>query len=322
MQSNMIAETKKGKISSVWLECLLFIALFLILEIAKSIFTTVPLIIEITKTNIFDVVSSSVINFDDIHKAVLDVMSSQSVVITMLFSCTVTIFGVIFYCRKIQKRSCASIGIVKKGAVKNYLMGILLGAVLLIAIYFVLFICGVARDIRYDGFNYLIPLFFFGFLIQSASEELLVRGYFMNSIAARSNIPVAVILNSIVFMVLHLLNPGITIISMANIFIFGLLFSMLFLLTENIWLISGMHFFWNFASGCILGSNVSGMKTKSLFYIPLTGDKLFAGGAFGIEGSVVTTIIGTVFSIVLIAFFVMRKRKTRQQFGGQNFDDL
>jgi membrane protease YdiL (CAAX protease family) len=308
----MILETKKGKTLNIWLEFLIFILLFIILEMIKGIFTIIPMVIEIFKSTIFEITVSGEMSIENIERLVSSVMSSPLVMITMLFSCAVTIAGVIIYCKIIKKRSYASIGMIKKGAVKNYLVGMLLGAVLLFIIYFILFLCGHTGKISYGKFDYLIVVLFFGFIIQSASEEFLMRGYFMNSIAAGSNIPAAVIFNSAIFMALHLLNSGVTFISMVNILIFGLIFSLLFLLTENIWMISGMHFLWNFASGCIIGSNVSGMEMQSVFYIPLTGDKLFAGGQFGIEGSIVTTGAGVVFIVVLILLLIINDKKVEK----------
>ena len=310
MQSKMILETRNGKTFSVGLECLFFIVLFIIVNSIQGIFVIIPMFIEIAKTNFIEMLASGQVVFDDIYGMYISLMSSPSVVIVMLYSFAVFIIGVVFYCKKIQKRSYISMGFVKEGAVSKYLVGMLLGAAMLVVIYAIFYILGVAGSISYGGFDYFIPLFFFGFLIQSTAEEVLMRGYFMNSIAARSNIPLAVILNSAFFMILHILNPGVTLISTANIFLIGLVFSVLFLLTENIWLVSGIHFFWNFASGCLLGSNVSGMQTKSVLHIPLVGSDFLAGGDFGVEGSIVTTIVGIVFLAVLTVFYIKRERKS------------
>ena len=307
MQNNMIIETRNGKTSKVWLECLIFILIFYILETVKGIFTIIPMIIEILKNDLFDSIAEDEVSGELILEFIYTLTSAPSVIITMLFSCAVTILGVIIYCKKIRKRSYASIGIVRKSIMKNYLIGSLIGAGLLVVIYLILFICGNTGSINFNGFSFVIILFLIGFIIQSASEEFLMRGYFMNSVAARSNIAVAVILNSVIFMVLHLTNPGVTFISMLNILIIGMVFSLLFLLSENIWMVSGMHFFWNFASGCLLGSNVSGMEISSLFTIPLIGNELFTGGKFGIEGSIVTTIVTCALSFVL--FLRVRKAK-------------
>ena len=308
MQINMISETKNEKSENIWVEILTFIVLFVVLEAIKGIITFIPVFYELT-SNLFSAIFSGEEFLDAVTEITSAIVSKPSVTITMLFSCAVTIIGVLFICRRIKKRPYSSIGIVKKNAFKNLLIGMLLGLIPLLVAYLILFVGGYTGSIMFNGFDYLLILFFFGFLVQSSSEEFLMRGYFMNGLAAASNIPVAIILNSVVFMALHLSNPGATVISMVNIFAFGLVASLLFLLTENIWIVSGMHFFWNFASGCLLGSNVSGTRTLSLFTVPLLGEDLFAGGDFGIEGSVVTTVIFSVFAIVLLVF-VIRKRNS------------
>ena len=189
MQSKMILETGNGKTVSVGLECLFFIVLFIILNSIQGIFVIIPIFIEIAKLSVFEMAAGGQIVIDDILGMYKSLISNPSVVIVTLYSFAVIIIGVIFYCRKIQRRSYLSMGFIRKRAVSNYLVGMLLGAAMLIVIYIIFYIIGVAGSISYEGFDYLIPLFFFGFLIQSTAEEVLMRGYFMNSIAARSNIP-------------------------------------------------------------------------------------------------------------------------------------
>jgi membrane protease YdiL (CAAX protease family) len=259
----------------------------------------------------FAALAEGYINVNEFSGLMISAMHSQTMILVMFFSCAITIGGVVFFCKSIKKRSYASMGIVKSNAVKGYMAGVLYGFAILLLSYVILYVGGYVAGVSYNGFDNFIIWFFFGFIIQSASEELLFRGYFMNSLAAASNAPLAVTLNSAFFAAFHLMNPGVTVLSTVNTFVLGLIFSLLFLLTESIWVVSGVHFIWNFISGCIVGSNVSGMEIKSLFSIPLTGSEFFAGGEYGIEGSIVVTITG-VFAIVLTIIAIVLQRKRRK----------
>ncbi|MDR1699693.1 MAG: CPBP family intramembrane metalloprotease, partial [Lachnoclostridium sp.] len=249
MISKMILETKNGRTSNVGIECLLFFLVFIICEIVKSILIAIPIFFEMIKMINLEFREGMGANktFQDIYDLSMDIISTPSVLIASLFSCTATIIGVVIYCHVIRKRPYSSMGFVKKNALRDYLIGMFWGILLLSSLHVVLYAFGYIEHIQYNGFNFLLILYFVGFILQSASEEVLLRGYLMNSAAARSNIPVSVILNSGIFTALHLFNPGITTLSILNIFIFGVVFSLVFLLSDNIWMASGLHFFWNFS---------------------------------------------------------------------------
>ena len=59
------------------------------------------------------------------------------------------------------------------------------------------------------------------FLIQGATEEIIIRGWLFPVLSVRSRIWVGIIVTSFLFGFLHLLNPGITILSISNIILVG-----------------------------------------------------------------------------------------------------
>ena len=59
------------------------------------------------------------------------------------------------------------------------------------------------------------------FLIQGATEEIIVRGWLFPVLSVRSRIWVGIVVTSFLFGFLHLLNPGITILSISNIILVG-----------------------------------------------------------------------------------------------------
>ena len=109
----------------------------------------------------------------------------------------------------------------------------------------------------------------------------------------------------IVFVVPHLLNPGIDLLSVVNIFIVGIVFAVLFLRFDNIWICGGVHTAWNFSQGIIFGFNVSGLTTPTLMNFSQVGQNLINGGTFGPESSLIATVVFVV-ALILAVWYPKR----------------
>ena len=143
--------------------------------------------------------------------------------------------------------------------------------------------------------------YFISILILATFEDILCRFIFLEKFSTISNKFISITISSLFFAILHLGNPGITIIAFVNLFLFGFLLSLIYFKTKDLLLISFIHFGWNYTIGCIIGSNVSGMKFSS-FYSYIGGSSSYLdGGKFGIEGSPITllslVLIITIYSI-------------------------
>ena len=223
-----------------------------------------------------------------------------------------TIAVVIFYCTKIEKRRLYTIGFRFKGAVFEYLSGIGIGLVLFSAVYGIDLLSG---EFVFCGINKELPistllLFFFGFIIQGASEEILLRGYFFVSSAACGNVPVALFISSGLFAAMHLGNPGVSILAVFNIFLFGVFAALYFLRRGSIWGICAIHSIWNFAQGNIFGCRVSGMNFSTSIINTVENGGIWSGGAFGPEGGLGTTVVLAI-AIVIVTFM---KNKNHEGF--------
>ncbi len=65
-----------------------------------------------------------------------------------------------------------------------------------------------------------------------------------------------------------------------------------------------VHFFWNWIQGPVLGYEVSGNRfCEILFSLRLPANNLINGGAFGFEGSLVCTVLATLFTLFIIWWF-------------------
>lgn len=150
--------------------------------------------------------------------------------------------------------------------------------------------------LRYDAFNpvYLVLLFAVVF-IQSAAEEMVCRGFACQRFLKSYGKPwIAILGNSVMFGFFHVFNNGVTVLSILNIVMFGLLFSLVAYYTDSIWCAMGIHAAWNFTQNILFGLPNSGIVSScSLFRLDAaTAQNSFAYDVgFGIEGTVMANIV-------------------------------
>lgn len=128
--------------------------------------------------------------------------------------------------------------------------------------------------------------------VQSGAEELVTRGYMMGAIRDRYNVWVAAAVNSLFFGALHLLNPGITVLSFVNIVAVGLALSVVMIKLESLWFCIAMHTAWNFSQSIFFGLPNSGIVSEgSLFHLEAARGSVLYSAAFGVEGAITTTLV-------------------------------
>ena len=205
-------------------------------------------------------------------------------------------------------------GLKKKNILKNYLIGLLVGFIMFSMVVLIEFITG---SLKFNGFNsfniitiVLVLLFFIGFMIQSASEEILVRGYFFNSIKSQHKTIVAILVSSLTFGLLHVFNSGFNFIPFINIVLIGIFFALYYFCFDNLWEVCAVHAIWNFSQGNIYGIKVSGISIdySIINTIQVEGHDILNGGNFGAEGGLVTTFV-IVVSIILLYFYMIKRKK-------------
>jgi len=137
--------------------------------------------------------------------------------------------------------------------------------------------------------------------LPAAAEEALLRGYPMQALAEAWGAERAIVATSVVFGLMHLGNPGIGALSMANVVAAGVLLGVVYLRTASLWWATGAHLGWNWALGFVADVPVSGLEMLDApFYDGVaTGPGWLGGGSFGPEGSVVATVVLVAASITL-----------------------
>ncbi|MBH8582510.1 CPBP family intramembrane glutamic endopeptidase [Thermoactinomyces sp. CICC 10735] len=197
--------------------------------------------------------------------------------------------------RLVEKRPVSSIGFTKERAFKKYITGWMWGFLLISSPVFLLWITG---SLTFEITKIHLPallillLSMITFIIQGATEEIVVRGWLFPVMAMRAPFWIAVGTSFLFFAAMHLLNDGINVISFLNISLFGL-FAVGHVLNEgSLWGICAIHSVWNWAQGSVYGLAVSGQSLSfPLLHATTHGPEWFHGGPFGIEGSILTSVI-------------------------------
>ncbi len=148
--------------------------------------------------------------------------------------------------------------------------------------------------------NILIGIVFFAF--QGTYEELMFRSYLMPHLSKSIGIFWSILISSMLFSLLHALNPGMTVMPVINLMLASVVFSLVYYKTGNLWIVGFAHGVWNFAQGFIYGSMVSGITLKGsiLQSLPIENKELISGGSFGFEGSIITSLLGVILIVGLI----------------------
>ena len=230
-----------------------------------------------------------------------------------LFSFVIILFLFIFWVKVIEKNALSSLGFVKRNWLKYLGWGIMFSLVQMGVIALVYQVSGIGsfvlNELSLEPLLFILGLFPF-WLLQGGTEEVATRGWLLTRIAARTNLPLAIAISSSLFGILHMGNAGVTFLSVLNIILDGVLAGLLFIYTDSIWLVVAQHGTWNYVQGNLLGFQVSGTGADASIFSFTMGDgpDWLTGGAFGAEGSIITTLVLLV-SLVIVYRLGERKEK-------------
>ncbi len=218
--------------------------------------------------------------------------------------------------RYLDRSSFVSLGFARdRHVIPDLLFGFALTAVLMGLIFALFWGLG---WLRFEGFawgidpwgavlgqtlGWLIAYIFVGYY-----EELFSRGYQLQNLAEGLNLPLAVLLSSSVFGLLHLGNPSASVLSTLGIFAAGVFLAYAWIRTGQLWLSISLHIGWNFFEGTVFGFAVSGLEGFSLIRHSISGPTLVTGGAFGPEAGLVLLPI---VALGIVAIRIYSKGRSR-----------
>ena len=246
--------------------------------------------------------------YEHIERIFSFIDSNNLYFLLIVYSTSLTLLLAYIFARKILKRDKVSLGLVDKKLYKTYGKGILLGMGMLSLIVIILNLTGFA-EIRKNSLNLKLFIAFLpAWMIQGFEEEFLLRAILMNQMAARGKISLAILANSLIFSIFHLGNSGFSPMAFVNLLLVGVIFSLVFYISDSIYMAAGAHTFWNMTMANIFGITVSGYKPigETILKTSLKGPAIISGGDFGLEGSIIT-------SLVLVGTLVILIRKIKQK---------
>lgn len=209
-----------------------------------------------------------------------------------------------------EKRPFWTLGYEMKDAVTQYARGFLIGALMFAGSVGILAMFGSVSfeqgDPSKQGIAAVagVTLVLIGWVVQGGAEEVLIRGWALPVIGARYKPWIGLLVSSLIFALLHGLNPGLSAIALVNLALFGVFAGLYAMREGSMWGISALHSVWNWVQGNFFGFQVSGTNAEggTLINLMETGADWLTGGEFGPEGGLAVTIV-LVIGIAITVFW-------------------
>lgn len=153
---------------------------------------------------------------------------------------------------KIDGKTFQKIGVIStcRQTTKNLFYGFLIGFVTALAVWETYIFRNhpviTWKMVPVEEIILVIALSGFGNILEASYEELLNRSWFLVKLKEYVGEVKAIILTSILFAAMHLINPHYTLLAMVNCGIFALALGLAFFRTGSLWMPIGMHAGWNF----------------------------------------------------------------------------
>jgi membrane protease YdiL (CAAX protease family) len=218
------------------------------------------------------------------------------------------IIGLMLYVgfvRWVEGRPVTELALAPAG--REMALGMLVGAGLYTACVLILMALGI---FHIDGLNpvaVMLPAVAMA-LSSGFLEELLFRGVLFRIVEEWLGTWASLVVSSLVFGFVHMLNPAGTFMGAAFISIeAGLLLAATYMVTRRLWLGIGFHVSWNYTQSAVFSGIVSGGDTDpGLLRDTIEGPPLLTGGAFGMESSLIAFLLCTTTGIFLLILAVRR----------------
>ena len=286
----------------IMLSCFIALGYFLISGFLSGIVVGIPMAIVLS----FLVLNGN-IQFQDIHSIYYKIFST-------LGAFAFTALAIFFWVKVVEKRPIRTLGFFKGHIWLNLLKGWGLGTLLLLVSFLGTYLLGGLEFVKVDFSQrtllYILSLIPFWF-IQGGTEELVTRGWLLQTVTNKLNLSWGIAISSSFFSILHLGNQGVTALSLISIVLVGVLLALYMLKTDNIWGVAALHGAWNFAQGNIVGVAVSGQNAGgSLLHFQARSGlpDWLSGGAFGLEGNIVTCLV------LLVGIIILRLQLKKENF--------
>lgn len=136
-----------------------------------------------------------------------------------------------------------------------------------------------------------VLLLLVGWLVQGSAEEITLRGFVLQSLG-RSRVRLGIAVSALLFAVGHVDALG-SPVAILNLLLFGVFTALWALREGGLWGVCAFHGAWNWVEGSVTGLAVSGKDVPggSLVALRTHGATLLSGGEFGVEASIVVSLV-------------------------------
>jgi membrane protease YdiL (CAAX protease family) len=221
--------------------------------------------------------------------------------------------------RFFERRPFSTLGLRRTGALRKVLRGALFGLLLVAATALLLAILGfvvVEGDAQVPvGLAALGGVLFVavGWAAQATSEELLCRGWALQTAATRYGTLIGVLFSSLVFALFHLYQADVGLLALMNLFLLGVLLALYALYEESLWGVCAFHAAYNWTETSLLGFDYYGEEAAGgmLLNLRQVGPDVVTGGGVGVSttgglGQTATILLG----IATLRLFASRRPAT------------
>lgn len=239
-----------------------------------------------------------------------EILTPKQNAIIYLASLIGSFLTVYVFRRYVNHKSFISLGFSFRKRLPDLLIGSAIGCLIMIAGFLILTSVDqiAVESVSVNISDLLWSLMLFACV--SVLEEMVSRGFILGNLMDCMNRHAALLLSSLLFSLTHLFNPNTALLPMFNLFLAGILLGSAYIYTRNLWFAIGMHLFWNFVQGPILGFKVSGTSTSTLVKLHYPENNSVNGGEFGFEGSVVCTIFMLIAITIIMWYYEIYKPRS------------
>jgi membrane protease YdiL (CAAX protease family) len=238
------------------------------------------------------------------HDVLLRILIARSINLAFI------LLSVCIFRKYIDSESLISIGFTLRSRGKDILHGIVMGFVLMAICFVFLSLTNQLKIIEVQFYPKTIFIFLVIFFVASIIEEITFRGYLLCNLMESFNKYIALVITAVLFSAVHFANPYTSILVFFNLLLIGYLFGIYYIHSKNLWFSIFLHASWSYFQVAIFGFPIFGMKLKPLITHQFQGNSLLTGTNFGLEGSILITIL-TIFSIL----YLEKKYKKRKKEG-------
>lgn len=234
-------------------------------------------------------------------------MKGENLWIITLILFILTVIITFAFRRWVDRKSFISLGLKLEGHGQEAIAGGMFGVFIISGASLLLKATGDLKWIEIIFDPRMLFLAFGSAVLVAFYEELIFRGYILNSLMDSFPKWLALLISALLFMIFHWTTLGF--FPLVNMLIFGLILGLNYIYTRNLWFSICFHIGWIFMAGPVLG--FSGDESfQTLLQTEMNGDENITGGTSGLEGSVLLTAISL---LSLVALYLILHKKVNPE---------